>query len=134
VAFLLDKMEHSLYRVHEIGDGEGADIDSLTAKMMEEGEAPRAVEDRVSLAAAMELDLNTNYTVPKLTKIMEYYGLSKRKMTKGEMSQSIVFFEMEPENKELVHKRKMVWEMAGHLRDDERLAKMMNMDCLLKDF
>jgi hypothetical protein len=55
-------------------------------------------------------------------------------MTKGEMSQSIVFFEMEPANKEIVHKRKMIWEMAGHLRSDERLAKMMNMDCLLKDF
>jgi hypothetical protein len=62
-------MEHSLYRVHEIGDGGGADIDSLTAKMMEEGEVRPVAEDRVSLAAAMELDLNTNYTVPKLTKI-----------------------------------------------------------------
>ena len=75
------------------------------------------------LLAARALELSTNYTVQGLGRIMEYYGLSKRRLKKDEIVQELVMFEDDASNEEIVYRRRRLWENIEELKDDSYLAR-----------
>jgi hypothetical protein len=81
---------------------------------------------RGELLEVWAVELSTNYTVQGLSRIMEYYGLSRRKLRKDEMVQTIVMYEDNPENWELVEKRRRLWENIEELAQDSYLSKYVS--------
>lgn len=81
---------------------------------------------RCELMEVWAVELSTNYTVQGLSRIMEYYGLSRRKLRKDEMVQTIVMYEDDPENWELVEKRRRLWENIEELAQDSYLSKYVS--------
>ena len=72
------------------------------------------------------VELSTNYTVQGLSRIMEYYGLSRRKLKKDEMVQTIVMYEDNPDNWSIVEKRRRLWQNMEELAEDPYLSKYVS--------
>ena len=77
---------------------------------------------------ALTLDYSTNNTVKQLTNILEFYGLPKRKQKKEEIVQTIVNFESEVDNIDIVEKRKLLWGYIHELKESEFFAKYVLID------
>ena len=80
---------------------------------------------RTDTSHALELEYNTNYGVKDLGKILDYYGMSKRKLRKDEMVQLIVFFEEDANNFDVVSRRRRLWENIKELQDDKYFSKFI---------
>lgn len=76
----------------------------------------------------MELDYNENYKKPELERIMDYYGLSKRKKRKDDIIQDIIIFENTENNQEIVNKRKTLWFYMEEIKNDNYLSKFLILD------
>ena len=74
---------------------------------------------------ANEINYSTNYTRKELDRIADYYGISKRKKKKDDIVQDIVIFEQDPENIELVFRRKKLWSYIAEIKDDKYLRKFL---------
>ncbi len=74
---------------------------------------------------ASEIDYSNNYTIKSLGKILDFYGICKRKLRKDEMVQSIILFEMELCNYELVEERKRLWLNFQELKEHSFFNKFM---------
>jgi hypothetical protein len=77
---------------------------------------------------ALEIEYDTNYTKKELEKIIDYYELDKRNKKKGDLVESIVLFEKDPINIEVVHKRKRLWSYIREIKDDKYLSKYLIFD------
>ena len=51
--------------------------------------------------------------------------LSKRKKRKDELIQDIILFEQEPDNIEIVYRRKKLWVYMQEIKDDKYLRKFL---------
>ena len=76
----------------------------------------------------MEIDYNENYKKTELEKIMDYYGLSKRKKRKEEIIHDIIIFENTEENQEIVNRRKTLWFYMQEIKNDNYLSKFLILD------
>ena len=76
--------------------------------------------------AELENYYKSNYNVRGLHQILNYYGIPKKNMVKDEVLQCILFFEMEPANKEVVLKRMRLWRNIRELKADNYFAKYIN--------
>ena len=74
---------------------------------------------------ANEINYSTNYTRKELDRIADYYEISKRKKRKDDIVQDIVIFEQDPENIELVFRRKKLWSYISEIKDDKYLRKFL---------
>ena len=74
---------------------------------------------------ANEINYATNYTRKELDRIADYYEISKRKKRKDDIIQDIVIFEQDPENIELVFRRKKLWSYMAEIKDDKYLRKFL---------
>ena len=74
---------------------------------------------------ASEIDYSNNYNIKSLGKILDFYGICKRKLRKDEMVQSIILFEMEICNYELVEERKRLWMNFQELKEHSFFNKFM---------
>ena len=74
---------------------------------------------------ANEINYSTNYTRKELNRIADYYEISKRKKKKDDIVQDIVLFEQNPENIELVFRRKKLWSYIAEIKDDKYLRKFL---------
>ena len=74
---------------------------------------------------ANEINYSTNYTRKELDRIADYYEISKRKKKKDEIIQDIVIFEQDPENIEVVYRRKRLWAYIKEIGDDKYLKKFL---------
>ena len=74
---------------------------------------------------ASEIDYCNNYNNKSLGKILDFYGICKRKLRKDEMVQSIILFEMELCNYELVEERKRLWLNFQELKEHSFFNKFM---------
>jgi len=74
---------------------------------------------------ANEINYSTNYTRKELDRIADYYEISKRKKKKDDIIQDIVIFEQDPENIELVFRRKKLWSYIAEIKDDKYLRKFL---------
>ena len=65
------------------------------------------------------------HTIKELMKICEYYDLAKNvkgaKCKKQDIVSTIVFFEAQPENKEIVNKRNKMWAYMKELTKDQKM-------------
>ena len=53
----------------------------------------------------------STYNVKQLMHILHYYGIQKKgKITKDELIQLVLFFELEPANKDVVQRRMRLWQ------------------------
>ena len=77
-------------------------------------------------AAVLEHYYKENYNVKSLQQILQYYSIPKKNMTKDEMIQRLLFFEMENENREMVIKRMRLWQNIRELKADAYFAKFIN--------
>ena len=76
----------------------------------------------------LELCYKTNYNVKALTQLLQYYGIYKSKMIKDEMIQVLLFFETDPQNKAIVHKRLRLWQNLKELKTDDFLGNYIIFD------
>jgi hypothetical protein len=74
----------------------------------------------------LEYYYKTNYNAKSLQQILQYYGIPKKNMTKDEMLQCLLFFEMEQANREMVVKRMRLWQNIRELKADAYFAKYIN--------
>jgi hypothetical protein len=77
---------------------------------------------------AQKLDYQTNYLRKELDRMAEYYGVSKRKKRKPQLAEALVAFENDPENAEIVYRRKLLWEYMGEIKADKYLSKYLILD------
>ncbi len=75
------------------------------------------------------LNYNINYTVKQLMDICDYYEFLKRvktgKFNKEQIIDEIIDFEFNPENEEIVVKRKMMWYYIKELKNDKFMKKFV---------
>ena len=76
----------------------------------------------------ISLLLYNTYTVKQLNYIMQYYNISKGRMCKDEIIQSIIIFETDENNINIVSKRKYLWNMVAQLKNDEFFTKYVIID------
>ena len=69
----------------------------------------------------MSYDLN--FTSTQLSKILEYYDISIRKMKKMDKCEAIADYEMADENIAIVEKRKRYWQWINELSEDDYFKK-----------
>jgi len=72
--------------------------------------------------------LYNTYSVKQLNYIMQYYNISKGRMCKDEIIQSIIIFETDENNINIVSKRKYLWNMVAQLKNDEFFSKYVIID------
>ena len=77
---------------------------------------------------ALEVEYDTNYTKKEIEKIIDYYELDKRNKKKGELIESIVLFEKNMENIEIVYKRNKLWSYIQEIKCDKYLSKYLIFD------
>ena len=82
------------------------------------------INDKIDIS----LLLYNTYSVKQLNYIMQYYNISKGRMCKDEIIQSIVIFETDENNINIVNKRKYLWNMVVQLKNDEFFAKYVIID------
>jgi hypothetical protein len=71
------------------------------------------------------VNYNINYNVKELFIICEYYGIAKqlKKYNKEQIIESLVIFETNPQNSEIVNKRKNMWFYINELKNDKFMKK-----------
>lgn len=74
----------------------------------------------------LETYYKSTYNVKSLQQILQYYNIPKKNMVKDEMIQRLVFFEMEPENRNLVINRMRLWQNINELKKDTFFSKYIN--------
>ena len=74
---------------------------------------------------ALEINYTTNFIKKELERIADYYEISKRKKKKAELIQDIIFFEQNPENIEIVYRRKKLWSYIKEIKEDNYLKKFI---------
>lgn len=77
---------------------------------------------------ALELYYQENLTLKDLHKICDYYDISKRKLRKDEIVQEIALYECDPNNSEIVRKRKLLWFYVSELKNDKYFKKYVMFD------
>ena len=76
----------------------------------------------------ISLLLYNTYSVKQLNYIMQYYNISRGRMCKDEIIQSIIIFETDENNINIVSKRKYLWNMVAQLKNDEFFSKYVIID------
>lgn len=71
----------------------------------------------------LEMDYSTNYNVKSLLQIVEYYELKKSNMKKDEIIQMLILFETDPNNYEIVSRRRHLWNCMNELKKDKFFNK-----------
>ena len=106
---------------------ESVDIAELIAEIDEKHDIVKdkkcVTEMPTDIFFALEIEYNTNYTVKSLGQILDYYEISKRKLRKDEMVQMLIMFEEDPENMEIVEKRKRMWSYVDEFKEDKYFSK-----------
>jgi hypothetical protein len=75
------------------------------------------------------INYNENYTIKELLLICDYYGILKElkqnKCNKQQIITSLVNFELDPLNTEIVFRRKNMWFYINELKNDKFMKKFI---------
>lgn len=118
-------MEHFLYDVIDKGDSNNhTDAESIITSY-KDIPTPTASEcgDKENQRAALVMSYDLNFTSTQLSKILEYYDISIRKMKKMDKCEAIADYEMADENIAIVEKRKRYWQWINELSEDDYFKK-----------
>jgi len=123
-----ESCENLTYKIKENNsDKEEIDIESLMAEVNEKHKV--TIKDDYNVIPdtliALELDYNTNYNIKQLGQILDYYGISKRKLKKDELIQIIILYETDNNNLHIVENRKRLWENIQELKDNHYFSKFI---------
>lgn len=77
-------------------------------------------DDTISL----EIEYETKYSKKELEKIAEYYQI-KCNRSKTKLINDIIEFEKNPDNLQIVYKRKKMWDYIQEIQQDECLKKYL---------
>lgn len=72
---------------------------------------------------AQQVDYFENYTIKSLHHIANYYNISKRKLNKEKLVNTIVQYEYNSENSYSVYNRKRLWHYLNELKNDSYFGK-----------
>jgi hypothetical protein len=77
-------------------------------------------------------DYDLNYSVKQLLLICDYYAISKgamrtNKMKKQDIIEQVILFEHDPNNIEVVERRKRMWFYLNQLKEDKFMKKYVIM-------
>ena len=78
---------------------------------------------------AQQMEYSINYTIKHISYIMDYYKLSKHKLCKDKLIEKLVDFEIDETNKDIVERRKELWNYAKELKKDEYFSKLLLFNC-----
>lgn len=78
------------------------------------------LEEDKDMNYSLFVDYSENYTVRQLLKICDYYEIQK-KTKKVDIVNDIMVFENNPENKQIVLKRKQLWFYISELKNDKKM-------------
>jgi hypothetical protein len=83
--------------------------------------------ERENVVASQILNYQLNFTVKQLVMICDYYGISKEiklnKATKLEIINTLVYFENNSTNEDIVLKRQNLWFYLNELKIDKIMKK-----------
>jgi hypothetical protein len=126
-------MENIVFSLEEKGGKEnilleGEDLNTLFAieAVVPDSTSVAGTSVAGTNAVVLEQYYKENYNVKSLQQILQYYSIPKKNMTKDEMIQRVLFFEMENENREITIKRMRLWQNIRELKADAYFAKYIN--------
>jgi hypothetical protein len=104
--------------------------DFLINKISEEVNEKLDKEDNNNLLIsdnyyAEELNYTENFIKKDLSRIADYYSISKRKKKKYQLVQDILLFEKDLKNINLVTRRKTLWGYLQELKEDKYLKQFI---------
>ena len=127
IFFLIDDSENKNKNEHEHED-EDEDIfnqDNLDFEIDIEEEF--LDDDSENKRLSHMINYSMNYTVKELLTICDYYGITKKqklsKTNKEQIIQTLVSFEINPINEDIVCKRRNVWFYMNELKNDKFMKK-----------
>ncbi len=119
-------MEHFLYDIVDKGNSVNqTDAETIISSFKESSPSPSysSDNDRENTRAALVMSYDLNFTSTQLTKILEYYEISVRKMKKMDKCEAIADFEMADVNIAIVERRKRYWQWINELSEDDFFKK-----------
>ena len=117
-----------IYKIKENStDNKEIDLESLLAEVNEKHKILETKNNHMEsdIYIALELNYETNYSVKQLGQILDYYGISKKKLKKDELIQAILLFEQDDNNIFIVETRKRLWENIQELKQDKYFSKFI---------
>jgi len=100
-------------------------IELLNTEYIFEEKEKEKEEDYSCYIKLVHYDIN--YTVKQLLQICEYYGISKdlriSKCNKSDILNTLIIYENNIENLEIVNKRKNLWYYMSELKNDKFMKK-----------
>jgi|TARA_B100000674_G_C37619641_1_gene813680 hypothetical protein len=123
-----EKGENVQFLLQEECNGEKKDSDVTYEDLVKEVDLMEMSTVAMDDYIALEIDYQTNYIKKELERIATYYGISKRKKRKDELVEDIVIFEKDPENIEIVYRRKRLWSCIEEIKGDKYLSKFLILD------
>ena len=119
-------MEHFLYDIVDKEDAnDKTDAETIISSFKSSPSPVTSVQEdnRENMRAALVMSYDLNFTSVQLSKILEYYEISVRKMKKMDKAEAIADFEMADVNADLVEKRKRYWQWINELSEDDYFKK-----------
>jgi len=93
----------------------------------EKNDIEENVKNEIIDGYANHINYKMNYTVKQLLQICDYYNISKTmkiiKANKDDIITNLISFENNPENYEIVNKRKQMWYYMNELKNDKFMKK-----------
>jgi len=127
ISYSIKKMEseHITYQLDEDSNKEEFNYDSF----LHDFEKMQNHDDEIFVTMK---DYDLNYSVKQLLLICEYYVISKssirtNKMKKQDIIEQIILFEHDPNNREVVERRKRMWFYINELKEDKFMKKYIIM-------
>lgn len=103
----------------------GNEEDHFVYENCNEYDGFETIEEKESRMAAQILDYEMNYTIKQLEHILAYYDIQKKKMNKIEIIETIVQIENNPENSNIVLRRKEMFKYVELLKKDKFFSKFI---------
>ena len=100
-------------------------VNSAVQNIPSHSDSDHDISMMMSDYVAQEINYNENYTLKQLSRIAEYYNISRRKKKKNKLIEEIVLFENDPENQEIVSRRFTLWEYIEEIKRDKYLSKFL---------
>lgn len=117
-------MEHFLYDIVDKEDSvDQTDAETIISSFKDAPSPDVCNSDQVNTRTALVMSYDLNFTSVQLTKILEYYDISVRKMKKMDKAEAIADFEMADVNSAIVEKRKRYWQWIEELSEDDYFKK-----------
>jgi hypothetical protein len=101
---------------------EEPDLSSIIAELQSFSLEHQELDDTI---VALQTDYEENYTKKSVTRIAEYYDIQVKKSNKIEIITMVVAFEVDPNNFDLVQKRRKIWDAIREIKNDSKMRKYL---------